>query len=343
MKRSLNRAVNGYTTARWRIRMRDFNTFMLKLFIVAVILIIPSTGCTPKISIKQDPVYESFYEKARIIMTEEELKIYSILPDKKSKQEFIEDFWKIRDPNPATEENEAKTEFERRIQYANVWFDPFKPGTEYTTGQGWNTDRGRMYLIFGDPDELVFGGQTDMWIGGRNRASDNRYGMERWYYYDYGICISFLKDEHGKWKLMGYGKPLLDAMETSKLNMVSPKLRVDVKRMLEFKGKFKNNTIILRIPIKRILFDEKDEKLHSQFKVRIYVYRNHKRIDELQEIISSSCTEDEISRVKYVTLEIPYSPSLKGGYLFDITLEDLMSMSFSRYRNFIKHKVRKGN
>ena len=343
MKRSLNRAVNGYTTARWRIRMRDFNTFMLKLFIVAVILIIPSTGCTPKISIKQDPVYESFYKKARIIMTEEELKIYSILPDKKSKQEFIEDFWKIRDPNPATEENEAKTEFERRIQYANVWFDPFKPRTEYTTGQGWNTDRGRMYLIFGDPDELVFGGQTDMWIGGRNRASDNRYGMERWYYYDYGICISFLKDEHGKWKLMGYGKPLLDAMETSKLNMVSPKLRVDVKRMLEFKGKFKNNTIILRIPIKRILFDEKDEKLHSQFKVRIYVYRNHKRIDELQEIISSSCTEDEISRVKYVTLEIPYSPSLKGGYLFDITLEDLMSMSFSRYRNFIKHKVRKGN
>jgi len=322
--------------------MKDFNPFILKLFLVVVISIILSTGCTPGINIKMDPFYKSFYEKTRIIMTEEELKIYSMLPDKKSKQEFIEDFWKIRDLNPATEENKAKAEFERRIEYANVWFDPFRPGTEYNSGQGWNTDRGRMYLIFGDPDVLVFGGQTDMWLGGRNRASDNKYGMERWYYYDYDICIFFLKDEHGKWKLMGYGKPLLDAMETAKLNMVSPELRVDVKRMLEFKGNFKNDTIILRIPTKRILLDEKDEKLHSRFKVRVCIYRNHKRIDELVEIISSSYTEDEISSMKHVTLEIPYSPSLKGEYLFDITLEDLMSMSFSRFRNFITHKVKKG-
>jgi GWxTD domain-containing protein len=343
MKRSPNKTVNEHTRARWRIQMRDFNTFIPKLFLVVVIPIILSTGCGPGISIKKDPFYKSFYEKTRIIMTEEELKIYSMLPDKKSKQEFIEDFWNIRDPNPGTEENEAKAEFERRIGYANAWFDPFKPGTEFTTGQGWNTDRGRMYLIFGDPDELVFGGQTDMWLGGRNRASDNKYGMERWYYYDYGIIIGFLKDEHGKWKLMGFSKPLLDAMETAKLNMISPELRVDVKRMLEFRGEFKNNTIILRIPTKRILLDEKDEKLHSQLKVRVFVYRNHKRIDELMETISSSYTEDEISSMKYVTLEIPYSPSLKGDYLFDITLEDMMSMSFSRYRNFIKHKVRKGN
>ncbi len=323
--------------------MKDFNPFLLKLFLIVIIPIILSTGCTSGISIKKDPFYKSFYEKTRIIMTEEELKIYSMLPDNKSKQEFIEDFWKIRDPNPGTDENEAKAEFERRIEYANVWFDPFRPGTEYNSGQGWNTDRGRMYLIFGDPDELIFGGQTDMWLGGRNRASDNKYGMERWYYYDYDICIFFLKDEHGKWKLMGYGKPLLDAMETAKLNMVSPELRVDVKRMLVFEGKFEHNTIILKIPTKRILFDEKDEKLHSRFKVRVGIYRNHRRIDELVEIISSSYTEDEISRMKHVTLEIPYSPSFKGEYLFDITLEDLMSMSFSRFRNFIKHKVRKGN
>lgn len=321
--------------------MRDFIPFILKLFLVVVIPIILSIGCTTEISIKKDPFYKSFYEKTRIIMTEEELKIYNMLPDKKSKQEFIEDFWKIRDLNPGTEENEAIIEFERRIEYANVWFDPFRPGTEFNSGRGWNTDRGRMYLIFGDPDELVFGGQADMWLGGRNRASDNRYSAERWYYYDYDIVISFLKDEHGKWKLMGYGKPLLDAMETAKLNMVTPELRVDVKRMLEFKGEFKNNTIMLRIPTKRILFDEKDGKLHSRFKVRVGIYRNHKRVDELVETISSSYTEDEISSMKYVTLEIPYSPSLKGEYLFDITLEDMMSMSFSRYRNFIKHKVRK--
>jgi hypothetical protein len=46
--------------------------------------------------------------------------------------------------------------------------------------------------------------------------------------------------------------------------------------------------------------------------------------------------------MKYIRLEIPCSPSLKGKYLFDIILEDMMAMSLSRYRNFIRHRVKKG-
>jgi len=66
-----------------------------------------------------NPFYESFFEKTSLIMTDEEIKIYKCIPDKESKEEFIREFWQIRDPDLDTEENENKIEFERRIEYAN--------------------------------------------------------------------------------------------------------------------------------------------------------------------------------------------------------------------------------
>jgi len=41
---------------------------------------------------------------------------------------------------------------------------------------------------------------------------------------------------------------------------------------------------------------------------------------------------------KQVFLEFPYNPTLKGQYYFDIIVEDLLAMAFSKYRNFIKYK-----
>lgn len=39
-----------------------------------------------------------------------------------------------------------------------------------------------------------------------------------------------------------------------------------------------------------------------------------------------------------IVLKIPFKPSLKGKYYFDIIVEDLMSMSISKYRSFIDYK-----
>jgi GWxTD domain-containing protein len=247
-KGGLSSRGNKELTDRGEIRMSQCHAFQSKGLAILILLILYSTSCSLKTKIKHDPFYKNFYEKARVIMTEEEIKIYNLFSDKNSKKEFIENFWRIRDPNPSTVENEALSEFQRRIAYASKWFVPYTPGAEFNTGQGWNTNRGRAYLIFGEPDKMVFGGSRDMWIGRRNRASDSKYGMERWYYYDYGIRIFFLKDEHSKWKLVSLSQQVLEAMKTAKLNMVSPELRVDVKRMLKFEGEFENSRIILRIP-----------------------------------------------------------------------------------------------
>src|SRR4029077_10150474 len=62
------------------------------------------------------------------------------------REQFIESFWQRRDPTPDTVENEFKEEHYRRIAYANERFASGVPG--------WRTDRGRIYIIWGPPDEL---------------------------------------------------------------------------------------------------------------------------------------------------------------------------------------------
>ena len=70
----------------------------------------------------------------------------SSLNTDEEREQFIEQFWLRRDPTPDTEENEFKEEHYRRIAYANEHFASGIPG--------WKTDRGRIYITFGPPDEI---------------------------------------------------------------------------------------------------------------------------------------------------------------------------------------------
>lgn len=81
------------------------------------------------------------------IITKKEKKYFEKLKTEAARGEFIERFWKIRDPNPDTPENEFKIEHYRRIGFANSYFT--------TSGiVGWRTERGRMYIILGPPNEF---------------------------------------------------------------------------------------------------------------------------------------------------------------------------------------------
>ena len=85
-------------------------------------------------------------EDARYIITEEEKKAFRQLTTDDERYQFIEQFWLRRDPNPDTVVNEARDEHYRRIAYANERFSSGTPG--------WLTDRGRIYITFGPPDEI---------------------------------------------------------------------------------------------------------------------------------------------------------------------------------------------
>jgi GWxTD domain-containing protein len=115
-------------------------------------------------------------EDVRWIITPEELSAFKQLSNDEERDQFIEQFWLRRDPTPDTEENEFKEEHYRRIAYANEHFPAGKPG--------WMTDRGRIYIVFGPPDEIEAhpsGGQYNRPIeeGGGETST---YPFETWRY-----------------------------------------------------------------------------------------------------------------------------------------------------------------
>jgi GWxTD domain-containing protein len=85
-------------------------------------------------------------EDVRWIITDEERSAFMQLSNDEERDQFIEAFWQRRDPTPDTEENEFKEEHYARIAYANEHFAAGIPG--------WKTDRGRIYIVFGKPDEI---------------------------------------------------------------------------------------------------------------------------------------------------------------------------------------------
>jgi GWxTD domain-containing protein len=105
-------------------------------------------------------------------------------PPEKRREAFLE-FWRENDPTPGTEANELMDEYYRRVNYANANFRSFR--------EGWKTDMGMVYIIFGPPSE------TD-------RNPFNRFGAlyagrtvkaaELWIYYDLNRQFVFF-DEIG--------------------------------------------------------------------------------------------------------------------------------------------------
>ena len=85
-------------------------------------------------------------EDVAYIITDEERASFKQLSNDEERDNFIEAFWQRRDPTPDTVENEFKEEHYRRIAYANEHFAAGIPG--------WKSDRGRMYIMYGPPDEI---------------------------------------------------------------------------------------------------------------------------------------------------------------------------------------------
>jgi GWxTD domain-containing protein len=131
-------------------------------------------------------------EEVLYIITPTEKKVFSQLETDNEREMFIKAFWTHRDPTRGTQENEFKQEHYRRIQYAN-----YNLGRN-TPGPGWKTDRGRMYIILGEPRDVE-----------RHTGEAGIHKTEVWFYQElaqYGLppafnLIFFQKDGVGEYVL----------------------------------------------------------------------------------------------------------------------------------------------
>jgi GWxTD domain-containing protein len=94
----------------------------------------------------ETPFRKWLNEDVAYIITDEERTSWKRLQTDEEREQFIEGFWLRRDPTPDSQENEFKEEHYRRIAYSNE---------RYASGiPGWKTDRGRIYITYGPPDEI---------------------------------------------------------------------------------------------------------------------------------------------------------------------------------------------
>jgi len=105
------------------------------------------------------------------IITKEERGAFLKLTKDAEREHFVVQFWLRRDPTPDTTENEFKEEHYRRIAYANERFAAKIPG--------WKTDRGRIYITYGPPDEIESHPSGEPASGDVSRKT---YPYEQWLY-----------------------------------------------------------------------------------------------------------------------------------------------------------------
>lgn len=202
------------------------------------------------------PGHADFLSKVRYIITGEERKNFLKLPDS-AKDGFIEDFWERRDPDPDTEVNEFKNEYNARVKRSEELFrGEGRPG--------WMTDRGRIYILFGPPQERI---TFPMDAAGNCR--------EIWYYGNFPVLFI---DEHCSNNFM------LTAINLEHLQELNIAQGYFQKTIVEGKPPFDYDVdirkirsddliyearIIIDIPYRRIWFALEEGRLKTSYDVRL--------------------------------------------------------------------------
>lgn len=114
------------------------------------------------------------FAQCRYIQSDAERVQYKALQGAEAKRKFLHGFWKKRDSNPSTAANEVKQEYFARLSYANENF-------RASFREGWKTDRGRVYILYGPPDEYD-----------RHPSEVDSKPYEIWYYHNIQGGVEFV-------------------------------------------------------------------------------------------------------------------------------------------------------
>ena len=124
----------------------------------------------------ESPYKKWLQEEVPYVITDEERGAFKKLSTDEEREQFIEQFWERRNPNPGSPENEFKEEYYRRIAYANE---------HYASGiPGWKADRGRIYIMYGPADEIEShpSGGTYLRPPEEGGGETSTYPFETWRY-----------------------------------------------------------------------------------------------------------------------------------------------------------------
>ena len=94
-----------------------------------------------------DEELEDFYDKSKYVASSGEKDKFESLTEVGAKREFLTNFWNARDDDSYDGKNQALSIYMKRIEEANAKFGALSK-------KGWKTDRGRVYVMYGEPSEI---------------------------------------------------------------------------------------------------------------------------------------------------------------------------------------------
>lgn len=252
---------------------------------------------------KLPPKDQEWLSVVRYTITPEERKVFIELP-RSEREKFKEEFWKKRDPYPTTEDNEFKTEYYRRIEYANKYFVGGRPG--------YLQDRGRIYILFGPPS------QKSRYPGGSPPYEIWYYGQfpiifeDRYYNGDYQLVTTNLAILHEIGSALA---TIRKGQEKQIAEYDAGKALFDVDLKIE-KSAGNEAVLSIEIPYKKIWFTAKDETLETTLELSLEVLdSNQETVWQYQKDHFISLTEIELQKKinETYSIQIPI-PFTKGKY-----------------------------
>lgn len=226
------------------------------------------------------------------LISKEEREAFLLLKTDAERDQAIETFWAVRNPNPGAPTNEYKEEIYRRIEYANQYFGV--PGQD----SGWNTDRGRVYITLGEPQQKApYYGQQQV------------RPMEIWFYQNtnpalppFFYIIFYQRDIGGDFRLYSPNFDGPDKLTTSSFT-INNRLRAfqEIDRAL---GREVARTTLSLVPNEPVDIDRATSSLESDLMLSV-----------LKNLANHPLTKEQIRRNRDLLANVSHRLVLGADYL----------------------------
>ena len=120
----------------------------------------------------------------RYVAKDREIAALREAPDENERLRLFREFWSRRDPTPGTPRNEQMEAYYYRVSYANERYSRMRDA-------GWNTDRGEVFIRFGQPDAVE-----------EHPFSYGSKPYEVWRYFRHGRMFIFVDEGVGDYRLV---------------------------------------------------------------------------------------------------------------------------------------------
>ena len=271
------------------------------LLMIAAAVFLSSSAAQEKARAKLPEHYKKWVEEeVGYIITPREKDVFLKLGTDRERNIFIEAFWRHRDPTPGTPRNEFKEEHYQRWNYANEFFGRGTPRP------GWMTDRGRVYIILGPPqnietyDQITNVFPTEIWF----YLGDPALGLPTAFHIIFfkkegtGEYVLYSPVDHGPQSLisdyMGDARDAVDAFQ--RLAKLSPNLASQSLTLIPSERVFPGQTSLASITLLNNVFSSPIKKVEDTYAAALLKYKDIIEVDYSANYIGSDAVVKVIHR-----------------------------------------------